>query len=77
MFRNYIKIAWRHIRSQKLYAFINIFGLAVGMAATILIALYVQQELSYDRYHEKADRIYRISREWRNADGESSLHLGI
>ncbi len=76
MIRNYLKIAVRNMLSQKLYSFINIFGLAVGMAATILISLYVQHELSYDKYHDKADRIYRVSREWLNQDGESSLHLG-
>lgn len=76
MIRNYLKIAVRNILGQKLYSFINIFGLAVGMAATILISLYVQNELSYDQYHEKSDRIYRVSREWLNSDGESSLHLG-
>ncbi len=76
MIRNYLKIGIRNIFSQKLYSFINIFGLAVGMSATILIVLYVQDELSYDRYHEKSDRIYRLSREWLNDSGESSLHLG-
>ena len=76
MVHNYLKIGVRNMLSQRLYSFINIFGLAVGMAATILISLYVQHELSYDKYHEKADRIYRISREWLNQDGESSLHLG-
>lgn len=76
MLKNYIKIAFRNIRNQKSYAFINIFGLAIGMAATILILLFVQDELSYDRYHENSDRIYRVSREWVNEVGETSLHLG-
>ncbi len=55
---------------------INILGLAVGMTACILILLFVQYELSYDRYHEKADRIYRISRQFLNPDGAVNLHLG-
>ncbi len=76
MLKNYIKIAFRNIRNQKSYAFINIFGLAIGMAATILILLFVQDELSYDKYHEKSDRIYRVSREWVDENGETSLHLG-
>ncbi|MEP2771049.1 MAG: ABC transporter permease [Fulvivirga sp.] len=76
MLKNYIKIAFRNIRNQKSYAFINIFGLAIGMAATILILLFVQDELSYDRYHEKSDRIYRVSREWVDENGKTSLHLG-
>ena len=76
MLKNYLKIALRNLWKFKQVTFINIFGLAVGMAACILILLFVQNELSYDRYHENADRIYRISREWRNTDGETSLHLG-
>ncbi|HNP17115.1 MAG TPA: ABC transporter permease [Fulvivirga sp.] len=76
MLSNYLKIAIRNMLGQKVYSFINVFGLAVGMTATILISLYVQDELSYDKYHEKSDRIYRVSREWLNQDGESSLHLG-
>ncbi len=76
MFRNYLTIALRNLWKFKQITFINIFGLAVGMAACILILLFVQNELSYDRYHENADRVYRMSREWRNTDGETSLHLG-
>jgi len=60
MFRNYVKIALRNLKRQKGYAFINITGLAVGMACCLLIALYVGHEYSYDRFHEKADRIYRV-----------------
>ncbi len=56
--------------------FINVFGLAVGMAVSILIFLFVQHEVSYDKYHANADRIYRVSRSWNNPDGELSLHLG-
>ncbi len=76
MFKNYLTIALRNLWKYKQITFINIFGLAVGMTACILILLFVQHELSYDRYHEKADRIYRVSREWRNEDGTTNLHLG-
>jgi len=76
MVSNYLKIAVRNLIKHKGYSFINIFGLAVGMACCILIMLYVQDELGYDRYHEKADRIYRLSRQWTNQDGKISLHLG-
>ncbi|MGB3586677.1 MAG: ABC transporter permease [Tunicatimonas sp.] len=76
MIKNYLKIALRNLARHKQMTLINILGLAVGMAACILILLFVQYELSYDRYHEKADRIYRLSREWRNVDGETNLHLG-
>ena len=60
MFKNHLKIAVRNIKRQKVYAFINITGLAIGMACCFLILLWVQDELSYDRYHEKSDRIYRV-----------------
>ena len=61
MLNNYLKIAVRNLKKHKAYSFINIAGLAVGMACCILILLGVQDELSYDRYHENADRIYRIT----------------
>ncbi|GAB3643467.1 ABC transporter permease [Spirosoma arcticum] len=60
MLRNYLKIAWRNLRKQRGLSFINISGLAVGLACCLLITLYVLDELSYDRYNVKADRIYRI-----------------
>jgi putative ABC transport system permease protein len=60
MLRNYFTIAWRNLKKHKAFSFINIFGLAVGIAAFWLIALYVTDELSYDRYNTKADRIVRV-----------------
>ncbi len=62
MLKNYLKIAIRNLRKQKLYALINIFGLALGIACCVLIYLFVRHELSYDRFHEKADRIFRVER---------------
>jgi len=59
MIINYLKIAIRNIIRQKIYSFINIFGLAVGMACSILILLWVQEELSYDDFHENGDEIYQ------------------
>lgn len=76
MLSNYFKIVLRNTKKHPLYVLINIFGLAVGMAVSILILLFVQHELSYDRYHDKAERIVRVSRAWYNQDGEISLHLG-
>ncbi|MEB2786198.1 ABC transporter permease [Algoriphagus persicinus] len=76
MLKNYFKILLRNTRKNPLYMFINVFGLAVGMAVSILIFLFVQHELSYDKYHANSDRIYRVSRAWFNPDGEISLHLG-
>ncbi|MBV6646831.1 MAG: ABC transporter permease, partial [Cyclobacteriaceae bacterium] len=60
MLRNYLTITYRNIRSQKTYSFINAAGLAIGLACFILIFLYIQDELSFDRMHEKSDRIYRL-----------------
>jgi len=60
MLKNYLIVALRNVRKQKAYAFINIAGFAVGMATCILIMMYVLNELSYDKFHNNADRIYRI-----------------
>lgn len=60
MLRNYLKIALRNLFRHKAYSFINIAGLAIGMASSIIIFLWVQHERSFDRFHTKADSIYRI-----------------
>jgi len=60
MIRNYLKIAFRNLWRHRVFSFINIMGLAVGMSACFLIFLYVRFELSYDAFHSKADRIYRV-----------------
>ena len=60
MFKNYIKTTLRNISRNKLYSFLNIAGLAIGIACCILILLYVQDELSFDRFHDNADNIYRV-----------------
>ncbi|ULQ53333.1 ABC transporter permease [Flavihumibacter fluvii] len=60
MLLNYIKIAWRNIVKSKAYSAINIGGLALGMAVTILIGLWIWDELSYDKYHQHYDRIVRV-----------------
>jgi putative ABC transport system permease protein len=75
MLPNYIKIATRNLWRYKGYSFINILGLAVGMACCTLILLFVLDELSYDKFNENSDRIYRVTREWFNSDGTPSLHL--
>lgn len=76
MLKNYLKIAIRNLIKSPGYSFINIFGLALGITAFVLILLFITDELSYDEYHENSDRIHRVSREWLNRDGETSLHLG-
>jgi putative ABC transport system permease protein len=60
MFRNYLKTAWRNIRKNKLFSAINILGLSIGMALCFIIMLYVQDELSYDRFNKNADNIARV-----------------
>jgi putative ABC transport system permease protein len=62
MFANYVKTAVRNMRRHKGFTFINVSGLALGFACSMLIALFVLHELSYDRFNEKADRIYRVVR---------------
>ena len=65
MFRNYFIVALRHMSRRKGYAFINTMSLALGITCCLLIMLYIRDELSYDRYHDKADRIYRVVAEER------------
>ncbi|MFN2439520.1 MAG: ABC transporter permease, partial [Chitinophagaceae bacterium] len=60
MFKNYLKIALRNLWKNKGYSTINIMGLAVGLATCLLILIYVVDELSYDKFNKKADRIYRV-----------------
>lgn len=60
MFKNYLKIAFRNLWKSKGFSAINIIGLAIGLATCLLILLFVLDELSYDRYNKKADRIYRV-----------------
>ncbi len=60
MLQNYFKIAWRNLIKKTAYSTINIFGLGLGIACCFLIFVFVQDELSYDSYHEKRDRIYRV-----------------
>jgi len=62
MFRNYFKIAFRNLLRHRVYSVINVMGLAVGMAIFILILSYVQNELSYDSFHERSDQLYRLMR---------------
>ncbi len=72
MFGNYIRIAWRNLIRNKMYASITIGGIAIGMAAFWLISLYVADEFSYDRYHEKANRIFRVAQHTRWDGGNIS-----
>lgn len=76
MLLNYLKTALRSILRSRLTAAINISGLAIAMTCCLLIYMYVSDELTYDRYHENADRIYRVTRNFLSHDGTVNLHLG-
>ncbi len=73
MLKNYFKIAWRNILRNKVFSFINIAGLAIGLSCFLLIALYVLDEISFDRYNEKGENIYRINADIRFGGGD--LHM--
>ena len=60
MFKNYIKVAIRNLKRHKIYAVINITGLALGLACCVLILLWINHETSYDRFHTQADNLYRV-----------------
>ena len=77
MFKSYLKTTLRSIKKHLGYSLINIMGLAIGMACCILILLFVFDELSYDKFQENHNRIYRVTRQWFNEDGVINLHLGF
>ncbi len=76
MFSNYFKIALRNIKRYRGYSFLNIAGLAVGIASCLLILLFVKSELSYDRFHEKAERIYRVGFKFHVGTNQFDAALG-
>lgn len=73
MWKNYLKIAWRNLLKHKTYSLLNTLGLAIGLSCFLLIALFVVSELSYDRYNEKANRIYRINSDIRIGGNEMKI----
>ncbi len=72
MVKNYFKIALRSLTKHKGYTLINMLGLTLGITTCLLICLYIQHELSYDRFHEKADNIYRINNTYHTPQGDLS-----
>jgi len=60
MIKNYLKVAWRNLKKNKIFSFINVFGLAIGLTCCMLISLYLYNELSYDSYHKNANRIFQL-----------------
>jgi ABC-type antimicrobial peptide transport system permease subunit len=77
MFKNHLKLALRVLRRQKIYSLMNVSGLAIGMACTILILLWVQDELSYDRFHDNANQIYRVVAEWKENSAQWAKTPGL
>ena len=76
MLKSYLKATLRNIKKQKVYSIINITGLAVGIACCLLILLFVRDELSFEKFHVKADKIYRtIIDEY--ADGKWEHNVGF
>jgi putative ABC transport system permease protein len=69
MFKNYLKITLRHIRKNKGFSLLNVFGLALGLTCALLILLWIEDELSYDRFHKKYDSLYQVM-ENHNYDGK-------
>src|SRR5258708_18830410 len=75
MIKNYLKVTLRSILRSRLTSFINLMGLTLAMTAAVLIYFFIADEVSYDRYHLKADRTFRMTREFFDREGASSLHL--
>ncbi|HEY9534101.1 MAG TPA: ABC transporter permease, partial [Mucilaginibacter sp.] len=67
MIKNYLKIAWRNLMRNKGYATINVTGLAVGIAVCVMIFIIIQFHTSFDNFHNKKDRIYRVLTEYHHA----------
>jgi putative ABC transport system permease protein len=75
MIRNYFKIAFRYLQKNKLYSFVNIIGLAIGISSCILIGLYIWHEQSFDRFHKNAERIARVTWEYNFEDKANKVAL--
>ena len=73
MLLSYLTVAWRNMSRRKLYSFLAILGLAVGMATCTMVVDLIRHELSYDRFHEKADRTFRVTLKVRNGESERNL----
>lgn len=68
MLKNYLKVAIRSLLKNKTFSIINIFGLAISMSVCLVVIMLLADQLSYDRYNSKSDKIYRINTEWRNTN---------
>ena len=74
MLKNYIVIAFRNLKRKLGYTSVNIFGLAIGLASCILIGIYVLHELSYDTFHEHANRIFRVNMTFKNSGMSEKMY---
>jgi putative ABC transport system permease protein len=70
---NYLKVAWRNIVRQKSYSFISIFGLAVGLACSIIVLLWVEDEFSFDQFHKNINQLYQVSTNYKTGDGAINI----
>src|SRR5688572_8387360 len=77
MLKNYFKVAYRNFTKESLYSFINVIGLATGITCSLLIFLYVSDELSYDQYHSQAKKIYRVNEFFEADDGSGERSSSI
>jgi putative ABC transport system permease protein len=77
MFKNYFIIAWRNLRRNNVYSAINIVGLSLGLACCMLILLYNKDEVSYDRFHQNVENIYRITSTRTAPDGKVQSTIGV
>ncbi|AXT19101.1 FtsX-like permease family protein [Flavobacteriaceae bacterium AU392] len=68
MFKNYFKIAWRNIMKHKVFSFINVIGLTIGLSASFVIGLMIYYDYTFDTFHEDADRIYRVVTDFEDSD---------
>lgn len=76
MWSNYFKIAFRLLTRNKLVSLINIFGLALALSGSLLIAIFIHDEFTYDRFNQQADHIYRVTRNYVRPEGSQIMHLG-
>ena len=76
MLLSYLVVAFRNAFRHRFYALINVLGLTIGLTCAILVAFYARHELSYDRHHEKGDRIYRVLRRAVQAQGKATIEPG-
>ena len=75
MFWNYLIVALRNLLRNRVYTYVNVIGLGIGMGCCVMIMLFVQDEQKYDRFHENADRIYRVL--WQGKTGKNAWLLPV